>query len=147
MKSLIATLDTTPSKWSVWNRPIFVEDFDTFRIFVQGIIALYGKNSGPFKDFPKGKQTISQGIFTPFGVQCKVFLQGFAQRARKKRTQGIFTPSGIQWTVFLPLQSTAKGTFGGYLGYLEGIYTLQNSKKLSVEGIIPHWWYTPTMGM
>ena len=43
----------------------------------------------------KGKQIGAQGIFTPFGVQCKVFLQGFARRT-KKRAQGIFTPSGIQ---------------------------------------------------
>ena len=90
----------------VWNGPFFVEGFETFRIFVQGINDLY--DNGPkgrkkFKDRSRifqrasnGKKTIAQGIFTPFGVQCKVFLQGFAQRARKRRTQGIFTPSGIQ---------------------------------------------------
>ena len=91
---------------SVWNGHIFVEGFDTFWIFVEGFIAIYV--NGPmgrkkfqdrsriFQRASKGKKTIAQGIFTPFGVQCKVFLQGFAQRARKKRTQGIFTPSGIQ---------------------------------------------------
>ena len=54
------------------------------------------KISGPFKDFPKGKQLLAQGIFTPFGVQCKVFLQGFVQSVTKIRPQGIFTPSGFQ---------------------------------------------------
>ena len=90
----------------MWNGPIFVEGFDPFWIFVQGIIDLYGNGLKGRKKFPdhsrisqrasKGKQTIAQGIFTPFGVQCLVILQGFAQRARKKRTKGIFTPSGIQ---------------------------------------------------
>ena len=77
-----------------------------FQIFVQGIIDLYGNGPEGRKKFldhsrisqraSKGKQTIAKGIFTPFGVQCKVILQGFAQKARKKRTLGISTPSGIQ---------------------------------------------------
>ena len=105
MKSLIATLDTTPSKWSVWNRPIFVEDFDTFRIFVQGIIALYGKNSGPFKDFPKGKQTISQGSFTPFGVQCiRYFYKDLPKGQEKKERRVFLHPLVFSERYFFPFK-------------------------------------------
>ena len=79
---------------AVWNGPIFVEGFDPFWIFVQGIFDLHGNGPKGRKKFQdrsrisqrasKGKKTIAQGIFTP------------CQKGKKKRTQGIFTPSGIQ---------------------------------------------------
>jgi hypothetical protein len=110
----------------VWNSPIFVKGLATFQIFVQGIIGLYGNGlKGRKKNHDrsrisqrasKGKQKRAPNIFIHFGVQCKVFLQGFSLRARIKRAQVIFL------TVFLhPLKYT-KGTLytvkalsGGYL--------------------------------
>ena len=98
----------------MWNGPIFVEGLDTFRIFVQGIIDLYGNGPKGEKKFldrsrisqraSKGKQTIAQGIFTPFGVQCKVFLQGFAQRARKKEPRVFLHPLVFSERYFFPFK-------------------------------------------
>ena len=91
---------------SVWNSPIFVDDFDTFRIFVKDYLTLtvlpegQKKNLGPFLDLPKGQPMVSKKtprVFLKYLVfSGQYFYKNLPELQEKKRTPGIFTPSGVQ---------------------------------------------------
>ena len=94
----------------MWNSPIFVDDFDTFRIFVKGYLTLtvlpkgQKKNLGSFLDLPQratnGKQKNAKGIFKIFGEKKNPWYFYTLWCS----VNGISTPSSIQQMVhFIPL--------------------------------------------
>ena len=110
----------------MWNSPIFVDDFDTFRIFVKGYLTLtvlpegQKKNVGPFLDLPKGQPMESKKtsrVFLKYLVfSGQYFYKNLPEVQEKKEPLVFLHHLVFSERYFYTLQYTADGTFYTFRG-------------------------------